>query len=420
MFPFATIAWQLIKSLPYFAVNIFFWIILVFVNYQYKRMVKTEIGLFGIRRISPRRMTFISAGLGIVAGLVASFLLIILGVSISNTGFGYVWLVALGLALFNVRFVCFAYAGGLVALFSLIFGFPKLGVPELMALVAILHLTEALLILISGYLYPLPVYLKKTDSGLVGGFSLQKFWPIPLVVLAATVVVNPETMANMISMPDWWPLIKPKVELLPGQDLIYQMFPVVAALGYGDLAISSQPKEKSRKTALNLALFSLALLGLAIAASRFYPLSFLAALFAPIGHELVAEYGVKSELKGEPIYTSRGRGVKVLDVIDSSPAAGFGFKVGDLILTVNNKEVNSKSELEEVFYTANGYLWFEVEDFQGTRKQFQGWYREYELKLFGLLFAPEGNEQFFLEIKDPSFWKVIWKKIRDFSRKDER
>jgi hypothetical protein len=411
MFPFATIAWQLVRALPYFLLDVFFWLILIFVNYQYKRMAQTEVQLFGIKRISPRKLTFISAGLGLLAGILGSFILIFVGVSVSNTGFGYVWLLAILFALINVRFVCFAYAGGLVALSSLIFGFPKVGVPELMALVAILHLIEALLILASGYLHPVPIYLKNKASKVVGGFSLQKFWPIPLIVLGATAMVKPEDLTSMISMPDWWPLIKPGIELLPNQEIMYQMFPIVAALGYGDLAVSSQPKEKSRKTALYLALFSLVLLGLAIAASRFYPLSFLAAVFAPLGHELVASHGLKTELEGVPLYSAGERGVRVLDVIASSPAAEFGFKSGDLILSANNREVNTRSELEDCFYSANGYLWFDGEDYQGNKIQYEGWYRQVDPKMFGLLFVPEGNEEFVLELRTTPPWKAFWRKF---------
>ncbi|HHV71359.1 MAG TPA: PDZ domain-containing protein, partial [Clostridia bacterium] len=417
MFPFAAIAWLLVQALPYFLFDIFFWLIIIFINFQYKNMVKTEIQLFGTRRLSARRLTLMSTLIGMLAGFLGSFIMIVLGVSVSNTGFGFVWIVALALALINVRFVCFAYAGGLVALFSLIFGIPQVAVPDLMALVAILHLMESILILVSGHHFALPVYVehensKNEDSKLVGGFSLQKFWPIPLIVLGATIIPKPENMAQLITMPDWWPLIKPRVDLLPGQEYLYQMFPLVAALGYGDLSITSQPKQKSRKTALHLAGFSLLLLALAVASSHFYPLCFLAALFAPIGHELVIWYGLKSEWGGKPIYGKEDRGVKVLDVIENTTAAQFGFNPGDLILRVNNQEVNTGFELEEALRSAAGYLWFDVRDFQGNEKQYEGWYREFELKKFGLLLAPEGGERFYMKIQKTPPWKVLWQKFR--------
>ena len=45
-------------------------------------------------------------------------------------------------------------------------------------------------------------------------------------------------------MPDWWPLIKPGHHMDPDQ-LTYVLFPVIAALGYGDLAATTRPQEKA-------------------------------------------------------------------------------------------------------------------------------------------------------------------------------
>jgi hypothetical protein len=93
---------------------------------------------------------------GFIGGLFGSFLVVLLGITIETyvpnsqgafaSGITYIWIIAILMAMIHVRYLCFSYAGGLVALVSLIFGFPNVYVPGLMALVGILHLIESLFI----------------------------------------------------------------------------------------------------------------------------------------------------------------------------------------------------------------------------------------------------------------------------------
>jgi len=61
------------------------------------------------------------------------------------------------------------------------------------------------------------------------------------------------------------------------------MMPLIAALGYGDIAVARNPRDKASITARNLMWFSVVLLLLSIAASRWQPFVWVATLFAPSG-----------------------------------------------------------------------------------------------------------------------------------------
>src|SRR5699024_2795987 len=111
-----------------------FWLVVFIVSRQYKKHIKMERQMLGMERESILGKTINSTAYGIVGGVIGSIIMIVLGVSIRQEGIIYIWPIAILLFMINVRYLCFSYAGGLLALFSLIFGFPKIDVPGLMAL----------------------------------------------------------------------------------------------------------------------------------------------------------------------------------------------------------------------------------------------------------------------------------------------
>lgn len=359
-----------------------FWLVILLVYLQYRRVAGMEQKLFG-RTINPvGYQVAVSTGLGILGGLLASAIMLLLGVSLSQIGLLYIWPVALLLLLVHPRFLCFAYAGGIVALavlalrYILLPFFPALAnhtlvaplleihIPALLALIGLLHLMESLLIFLGGHRGSSPLYFKRAGGEVVGAFSLQKFWPIPLVALLATVVLESEIQG--VSMPEWWPLLKPTLELEPGQTLQFLAVPVLAALGYSDLALSSTPREKSSATACYLSLYSVALIGLALAA-EFYPwLTLAGVLFAPLGHEAVIYSGNRREHSRDALYRSTAEGVPLMMVLPQSAATRAGLRSGDLVCRVNGAPV--RSDLDFLLQIDQSYFMVLIEGFRDGRE----------------------------------------------------
>src|SRR5690606_1766560 len=162
-----------------------------------------------------------------------------------DAGVGYARLVAIALMMVHPRFICFAYAGGILSVTHLLFGWPGLSVPAIMALVAVLHLVESLLILLHGPTGATPVYVRRPGGGVVGVLPVRKCWPVPFIAPVAF-MIGREMLADLtLPMPGWWPLIKRQAPP-PGMTYVYVLFPVVAALGYGDIAITRDPRTKAR------------------------------------------------------------------------------------------------------------------------------------------------------------------------------
>ncbi len=334
-----------------------FLMLVLVVAWQYRRMQNFSQRMFPTAKGMYLRATVVSALFGIAGGLVGSAGLLALGIDLARMGIVYLFMTAILLMLIHPRFLCFAYAGGIVSVSHLVFGWPDVSVPQLMGLVAVLHMVESVLIYLSGHMDPVPLYVETERFGVVGGFNLQKFWPIPLVAVVSA--IEPPSGGSLIQMPQWWPLFQESSRTL--SSATYVLLPVIAVLGYGEITTTAFPREKSRISARNLFGFSLALLAVSLAASYNPGLALFAALFGPLGHEMVIWLGVKAEKEATPIFVMPARGTMVLDVLRGSPAAQAGLKTGDVLLGINGVPVDTREELETLLRYYWGPLQVEVE-----------------------------------------------------------
>ncbi|NLW16616.1 MAG: PDZ domain-containing protein [Firmicutes bacterium] len=340
--------WEIVRAyletIGYFLRNPIFWVVLALIGLQYRRSEKMERNFLGRARQPLLGRVLLALVFGLVGGLIGSLLLMGVWITISIQSTRDVLLGSLALALINMRFICFAYSGGLLSLVSLIFGWPQLDVASLMALVAVLHCVESVLMLLSGHLNAFPVTVRQPSGRLVGGYSMQMFWPLPLLALVFVPELSGVVTGDGIAMPHWWPLFRP-----PGAenlaDLTLYMLPLLAGLGYGDLAITMPPKEKARHSAVRLLAYSGILLYLAWLGSRVPALLPLAAVFAPFGHELLIVIANQRQQVGTPLYAHAGPGLKIMEVLPGGLAEQAGLQPFDIILTANGELLHSHQQL---------------------------------------------------------------------------
>ncbi|HWR30507.1 MAG TPA: PDZ domain-containing protein [Negativicutes bacterium] len=395
-----------------------FWGILGIVAYQYWQMQKHQLAMFGVAGVPLGRQVMWAMIYGTVGGLMGSLVLTLVGVNIERMGFQYIWPLAIMLALINIRFLCFAYAGGLVAICNAIFGWPDVDVPQVLALVAALHVTESVLIAISGRYGAVPVILKLGDR-LVGAFNLQNFWPLPLVVLSTVAMQTGALPEGVFHTPDWWPLLPLSIEPPVGSEWVYVMMPVVAALGYTDMAISSTPEGRRRRSALSLALYSLSLLGMALLSAKFAWLRLPAALLSPLGHEYLVRRDNRTEMAGAARYVPPERGVMVLESIDGGIARGMGVRTGDIILEISERLINRGGDLAYAIDWAPPL--FELHLLRDGRElKLDGRFPPGP-RMLGIILVPEGHESYYVTMSNGSGGPLarIFQRVIRFIRREK-
>ena len=360
-----------------------------------------------------------------MGGIFGSFFLLLLGISLDSVGIIYLWPLAVILLLVNPRFLCFAYAGGIISIVTIVIkylfpywpelmevallkGLAEIHLPSLLALIGILHLTESFLIFVSGHRGASPIYFKAPPGKLLGGFSMQRFWPLPLMGLMGLVVEEgSEMLLGGVSMPEWWPLLGSVMNPAGGEQLIYFMVPLVAVLGYGDLALSSYPYNKRVKTAVNLALYSIILSAMAVSAV-FFPLMIIpAALMAPLGHEYLIIKSNKEEFSQPPLFPAQKReGLTIMAVRPGSPAGKAGLQSGDRLMEVDRNRINSEGEFWSLLRINYHRVLLKIK-----RKE-----RELNIPLqlypgpvsrLGIVFAPDCLTNVYVEMKHSSLLQKI-------------
>ncbi|NLG32809.1 MAG: PDZ domain-containing protein [Syntrophomonadaceae bacterium] len=379
------------------------------VAWQYKKMENLSEQIFGARQDQYLKSALVSSIMGLLGGILGSCLLVFLGIDLTGVGIGHLWLIAILLMLINPRFLCFAYAGGILALFKLITGVPNIDIPQLMGLIAVLHMIESGLILFNGHYSPTPVSVQK-DHLVRGGFNLQKFWPIPLVALVS--VGFAAEPGSGVAMPDWWPLLRGYSDFVEGKT--YTMLPVMAILGYGEITTTSPPRERVKKSALHLFLYSLGLLFLAVASSQNNSLILLTALFSPVGHELIIWMGMREEVNKKPIYIKPDRGVKILNVIKGSPAYRAGIRPDDIVIGINGMSTDDSHFLQVLLSNLQGSVNIEV---KRDKTQLHLKAMNAPIKEFGIIPVPEHSAGQYLSLGEDklySFASRLWRKIKQY------
>lgn len=388
--------------------NPILWVMIVLVTLQSRQLQKQQMRMFGAISYSLRDQVMKAVWYGVIGGFLASTMMTLFGITMNHLGFAYLWPVAVVLMMINARFLCFAYAGGLVGAASVLIGWPNVDVPQLLAFIGILHLTESVLIYISRDYGVVPFVVKLPDGRHVGAYFIQNLWPLPLIALNA-VTIPADQLVSLFDFPVWWPMLPTAIEIPEAHVLAYAALPVVAALGYSDMAIAHEPNEKRKRSAVGLAFYSVGLLALSLLCSEMTALQLFAALCAPIGHELLIQKENEREIGGKPIFIHPERGVRLLATVADGPAQRAGLKAGDIITRLNDIYIGSARDMEDavrsgddtrrVEYLRDGKLYGTVLPGETGDS-------------YGLILVPHGNETKYAHLETERIAVMDWWKNR--------
>lgn len=393
----------------------------------YRRQISFERKLFSSRIHSLPVEVFRSLGYGLLGGIIASILMILLGIVFDPQYLWLIWLVTMFLLLFNVRFLCLSYSIGIVGFISgimqlfeqdimlkmlnlnydwlkdLIVMLLKIDIPTLIVIVAVLHLVEAILVKRQSAKQATPIFVESKRGRLIGGFQIQSYWLLPLFIF----VPSGNFDQNVLFTLSWWPLFS--------QGML-TIIPVPAMIGYADFTTVYTPKEKTGKSFKYLLVYSLALLGLAFIASKVQEFQIIAAIFSGFGHEMVRFLGNRQEIKLPAKYVHPKDGLQVLAVIPGSLADLMDIKTGEVIKKVNGIPVTNKQEIYDALQKQSAFVKLEIINLDGQIKFAQHSIYTGEHHQLGIILSPDDEAPYYIELDDINLFKLIKQKFNRVAR----
>jgi Trypsin-like serine proteases, typically periplasmic, contain C-terminal PDZ domain len=362
----ASIARKLIEAflLNYLFVFLYI-IIIVFIRMQYDKYSDLQSGIENWQGKSLKEITESIIFVGLVTGFIGSFVIIGTGITIDGEAVKYLFFIMGILLLINIRLVCFAYPAGLLALMSLVLKFPTVDVSSILALAAIMHLIESILIYLNKGRDSIPVFIKHKGE-IAGAYLIRKFWPVPVVFLTVLTQNTVETVQTISS--GWWMLFKPQT--LQNGAMALGLDCVIAVLCYSDLAITRHPEKKSKSTAYAIFGYSIALFIIAIISRQVPWMRFVGALFCILVREAITLCGRYIENNGKPLFSPTRRGLKVMEILPGSHAKLMGMQRGDTILSVNSYDIQTEEGLTEALKDYPVYTWIQVVGWDGKEKTY--------------------------------------------------
>ena len=393
-----------------------FYFVVFMVYWQCKNLASQQKMLFGCENMPVWQSVLEATATGMLGGVIASMLVLLTGLSVNGLGIEYIWPLALILLIINTRFFCFAYAGGVIALSNIFLGWPEVAPEHLLALIAILHITESVLVFIGGRYSVLPVYVEFKEKA-VGGFLLSNFWPLPLI-LTVIVVIPEGQLLEIINMPDWWPIF-PIQEAPEGYTNVSIPITIAAVLGYSSISLNSSPVVKRRFSAVVLFVYSIFLLLLAYLSIGNPPCGILAAIVSVFGHELVIYFDNKRETSREPQYCHVSGQYTVLSTLYGSPARRAGLKTNDIILRLNGQQIYDEGDL--LLLTDFLPEKFELEILRAGQPMILPVHLPIsEKKSFGIIGMPMDGKTYLLSFTANHSLLSTWRKKYKFFKKKNR
>jgi len=371
---------------PYYYAAVLFIALLVV------RQVRTERRLFHLRLTLWPKVVLPSLAAGLAAGAVVSVVFLFLGIGLTPESVHWLWGASLLLLLLRIRWLGFVYAAGLIGLLQWVANlFDWGGAPELasrlsrslsevdaggvLLLAGLLQLAEAALMRWKGGALPGAAFVAGKRGRLVGGYQLHAFWPVPLLLL-----VPGGTEAAL----PWTPLLA-----AGGATGGYQLLGLPALIGLGAMTTTLLPQDKARRMSGLLLWTGLAASAAGAAAAVWDPLVPIAALAAPILHEMIHFVERRREEERSPLFVHDDRGLRVLAVTPGTPAAQLGILPGEILHKVNGIRVRSMEDLYDGLLVNSAFSKLEVYNHEGQLKFLQRARFEGEHHQLGFVFAPD-------------------------------
>lgn len=246
--------------------------------------------------------------------------------------------------------------------------------PTLVILMALLLISEGILIRKNASKGTSPKLVKSKRGQNVGVHEVKRFWMLPMFLLIP---------GEALTLPfEWWPVFNIGAES-------YSLILVPFAIGFNQQIQGMLPKKSielqgRRVTTLGVLILILSVIG------YWYPLISIGVVaLAIIGRELIS---LMQRLKDDnlPFYFSKkNNGLMIIGIIPESPADKMGLQVGEIISKVNGVIIRDEHVFYEALQKNRAHCKLEVLDINGEVRFVQRALYEGDHYELGILFVQD-------------------------------
>lgn len=407
------------------AVQPFYYISVLLIILQYTRQIRMERQLFAVKLHNWPALVLRAMLAGLLVGIAVSAAGAFIGTALTGEAVIWLWAIAALLMLIRIRYLCFAYSSGIIALLQWALGWTALAertdwigslaaslagidAAGLLFIVALLHLAEAVLVRWQGDRLSTPLFVEGKRGKLVGGYMLQGFWPVPMLMI----VPAAGGAASSAALP-WTPLF--------GADWAqgWTMIAMPMIIGFTEMTRSLLPMHKAKHAAKGLLLYSVCVAAAALAAWRLPALLPVAALATILLHEALIWRSRISEAGRVPLYVHDSRGLRILGIVPGTPAEAMGLQPGEILHKVNGMRVKTKEELYDALHQNPAFCKLEVLNNEGEIKFAQRARYAGEHHQLGVILSPDEHADYYAE-GGPASLLELFRAARTANKRDTR
>lgn len=304
---------------------------------------------------TPLELTLSQIVLGILAGAIGSVILSILGVTFSeSSGIEFIFMISILSLFYKKKYISYAYSAAILGAIGIALKFISnitdmklflnIDILSLMTFVGVIYILEGILIIFDGSRGAIPVFTKKDDK-IVGGFSFNRYWPIPVAILMVfnnSIAGEDSIYSNITS---WWPIINNKSIVPLLATVMIASIPLYGIMGYSNVTFTQEKKTKSLRCGIAILIYGISVSLVGQLAGINILGQIIAIIYELLAFEVIMRYEYRIEKKGQSLYVSDDEGIMVLEVTPNSPAYEVGIKRGDKIIEINGQNIKSEGDI---------------------------------------------------------------------------
>ena len=342
---------------------------------------------------------------GVLGGIIGSIILNLFGVVFNeNCRIEVLLIVSILLAAIKPSFVCFSYSASVLGLISIVLSIvdkitpgidfkyiSNMDILYIMIFVGVMHVVEGIIVFLDGHRGAFPILIKKEDK-ILGGYSLKRYWIIPLAIMIMGNMSNiyDYNSIYVFEIPNYWSMFKSQEQMDMLKTLFLSIISFFAVVGYSSVTYTRTKREKAVSSGLYIFSYGILLIFVSQAARIGISGEIFVVIFAPVAHELMLKFQRDSEMKRKPKFVSDENGLVVLEIGSDSKMKKFNININSKILSVNDQCIECEKDIYSILKSNLYKAVIKIEDCNGDIKEIN---YTHDNNRLGILLVPSHKKE---------------------------